>query len=208
MGSSTNQEIEGEDRVKRKGSGETLLVRLDSGLKPERQPESKLPATLAAGAAIALVGYGLVRGYRWLGENIETEAVGFVDGRQLTVKVVRIDGKPVERITAQAFKRLRRAARLDGVFLRVVSGFRTNDEQAYLYNCFKTCSCNDCNYAEAPGYSKHQNGRALDLNTREAGVLVWLRRYAPLFGFAETIDGEVWHWEYDPTRDLSLDVNG
>ena len=49
--------------------------------------------------------------------------------------------------------------------LKVVSGFRTMAEQTYFYNCHVNCNCNNCNLAAKPGYSNHQSGHALDLNT-------------------------------------------
>jgi hypothetical protein len=78
----------------------------------------------------------------------------------------------------------------------VVSGFRTQGEQQYLYGCSVHCDCNGCNLAARPGYSNHQSGYALDLNTEGGGVYTWLSRNAAHFGFARTVPSEDWHWEY------------
>ena len=43
--------------------------------------------------------------------------------------------------------------------------------QEYLYACYVNCNCNNCNLAAKPGFSNHQSGHALDLNTSAAGVL-------------------------------------
>ncbi len=121
---------------------------------------------------------------------------GYRQGARFAISVVRVDAKPVEVDTANAYIALQDAARRDGVNLRVVSGFRTNDEQDYLYGCYVDCNCNSCNLAAAPGYSNHQSGHALDLNTAESGVLTWLNRNGGRFGFSRTVPSETWHWEW------------
>ena len=87
-------------------------------------------------------------------------------------------------------------AQKDGVHLHIVSGFRTNAEQKYLYHCYTSCSCNGCNLAAKPGYSNHQSGHALDLNTSSPGVLHWLNNHAAHYGFKRTVSSESWHWEW------------
>ena len=95
---------------------------------------------------------------------------GYVRGNAFTIEVVTVDGKPVEVRTANAYMVMAQAAAADGVQLRIVSGFRTFAEQQYLYNCYINCNCNNCNLAAKPGYSNHQSGHALDLNTSAPGV--------------------------------------
>ncbi len=121
---------------------------------------------------------------------------GYSGGRAFSISVVTADGRPVERDTANAYAVMQEAAARQGVNLRVVSGFRTNSEQAYLYSCYTNCSCNSCNLAARPGYSNHQSGHALDLNTRDAGVYNWLANNASRFGFRRTVPSEPWHWEW------------
>ena len=123
---------------------------------------------------------------------------GYDRGRSFPIEVIEVDGKPVERDTANAFVNLRRAAARDGVSIHIVSGFRTYDEQHYLYyTCYRACRCNHCNLAAPPGYSNHNSGYALDLNTEGPGVLGWLNRNASRFGFRRTVPSEDWHWEYE-----------
>jgi hypothetical protein len=99
----------------------------------------------------------------------EHKDTGYVKGDAFEITVVTIDGKPVEVETANAFYQMAQAAAQAGVNIKVVSGFRTMAEQQYLYNCYINCSCNNCNLAAKPGYSNHQSGHALDLNTGGAG---------------------------------------
>lgn len=119
--------------------------------------------------------------------------IAYQGGRRIgSIDLVRIDGKPVARSTADAYERMRQAARRDGVRLRVVSGFRTQAEQEVLYRRYRQ---GRGNLAAKPGFSNHQNGKALDLNTRDSGVLRWLNRNASRFGFRRTVPSEPWHWE-------------
>ena len=127
-------------------------------------------------------------------------ATGYKSGSPFSIVVVTVDGKPVERDTANAYYFMAKAAAADGVTLAIVSGFRTMAQQQYLYNCYKTCSCNSCNLAATPGYSNHQSGAALDLNTSAGGVYSWLTAHAGSFGFHRTVPSEIWHWEYQGKR--------
>lgn len=45
----------------------------------------------------------------------------------------------------------------------IISGHRTYQKQAYLYNCYKTKKCNNGNLAAAPGRSNHEYAIAADL---------------------------------------------
>jgi hypothetical protein len=121
---------------------------------------------------------------------------GYENGRAFAITVVTVDGKPAERRTANAYALMQQAALRDGVRLSVVSGFRSMSEQRFLYACYVNCSCNNCNLAAQPGYSNHQSGEALDLNTAAPGVLGWLNRNGARFGFFRTVPSEDWHWEF------------
>lgn len=126
------------------------------------------------------------------------EVVAFHRGNQFTIRVVDIGGKPVEIETAKAYKRMAAAAAADGVNLQVVSGYRTNEKQEYLYGCYINKNCNSGNKAARPKYSEHQSGHALDLNShdRRSAQYRWLANNAHRFGFRETVAGEPWHWEW------------
>ncbi len=83
-----------------------------------------------------------------------------------------------------ARRRLRAAA--DGVRAR-------REQQRYLYHLY---SIGTGNLAAPPGYSNHQSGHALDLNTSASGVYAWLTNHAAAYRFARTVPSEAWHWEH------------
>ncbi len=125
---------------------------------------------------------------------------GYNAGNPYKLRVARVEGKLVEEHVARAYKRMEAAARKDGVELNIVSGFRTMAEQKVLYQRWLNGTGN---LAARPGFSNHQNGRALDLNVQTGGsdavgvgaVYKWLARNGSKFGFRR-IPAEAWHWEY------------
>jgi hypothetical protein len=123
------------------------------------------------------------------------KANGYRSGRRFTICITTVNGKRVEVNTARAYLRMRKKAAGKGIYLYVVSGFRTMAEQRYLYRCYKTGSCNGGNLAAPPGYSNHQSGHALDLNTSARGVYWFLSKYGSSYGFRRTVPSEAWHWE-------------
>ena len=118
------------------------------------------------------------------------------DGRKLgRLPFTEIDGYRVAIRTAASFDRMRKDAAQAGVRLGVESGFRTYQRQAELYEDYLNGVGNPAN---PPGWSNHQNGIALDLNTHDAGVFGWLTKNAGKYGFVRTVPSEIWHWEYRP----------
>lgn len=143
-------------------------------------------------------------GYTRNTEERATAQVRCPSPKQLSLCVALIDDEPIELATAEAFQRMREAARADHVFLRVTSGFRTMSEQRKLYSAYQQGRGNP---ADPPGCSQHQNGRALDLNRRTPvcpngscqsryhRVEDWLAVHAARFGFVAPHAHEPWHWE-------------
>lgn len=123
-------------------------------------------------------------------ERMDTYSGGSRTG---TVDVIRIGGKRVTKATGHAFLKWQKAAHAAGVDIGINSGFRTMDEQRYFYNCYTTGRCNNGNLAARPGYSNHQNGRALDISNSGSS---WMQNNAGRFGFRRTVSGEPWHFEY------------
>lgn len=143
-----------------------------------------------------VAGGGLATFFTWRWS--ERSAIGYVNGSPVAIRVVLIDGKPVEVETAQAFRLMRDAAGEAGAKVVVVSGFRTMKEQEYLYRCYQSGTCNNGNLAARPGFSNHQSGHALDLNARDQAVGAWLKAHANEFHFYNTVPSEPWHWEFKP----------
>jgi len=75
----------------------------------------------------------------------ESTDTGYTSGSPFPITVVTVDGKAIERETANAYYVMAQAADAQGVSIQVVSGFRTMAEQQYLYDCYVNCSCNGCN---------------------------------------------------------------
>lgn len=184
------------ERARLRAWGRQLARRFRSRPAPALfEPQVSTQGALVLAGVATLAGYGILGLVRRWREQRVTADVGYISGNPFEILVVTIDGKPVEVETARAFQAMREAAKNQGVKLQVVSGFRTMAEQRYLYRCYVDCDCNSCNFAVKPGYSNHQSGLALDLNTKLAGALAWLRARAGEFGFQETIASEPWHWE-------------
>lgn len=95
--------------------------------------------------------------------------------------------------TALAFWRMAAAARRAGVELQITSGFRSQQEQAALFDLYRR---GRGPLASRPGHSNHQSGHALDLETRSPRVRAWLKRHAEDYGFLRTVPSERWHFEY------------
>jgi hypothetical protein len=98
-------------------------------------------------------------------------------------------GKPMRPDVARAFDRMERAAGAEGVHLIVVSGFRSNAEQAVLFARHP-----DPKWVAPPGKSLHRLGTELDLGPSSA--YGWLAANAPRFGFVKRYAWEPWHFGY------------
>jgi hypothetical protein len=117
---------------------------------------------------------------------------GYSGGRPMSICVTEVDGKLVEYRTAEAYVRMKAAASRAGVYLQIVSGWRTMEKQRELYQLYLS---GRGNLAARPGYSNHQSGLALDLNTSAPGVMSWLNNNGSAYGFRRTVPSEIWHWE-------------
>jgi len=121
---------------------------------------------------------------------------GFRRGRAVDVALVDVGGAWLARDIAAKFLAMQAAARADGVELHVRSGFRTIEQQRWLYQAWRAGFGAK---AARPGHSNHQLGRAADIYLTE-DVYAWLTRNARRFGFRRTVASEPWHWEAKPTR--------
>lgn len=107
------------------------------------------------------------------------------------------NGRSLRRDAARAFERMSAAARQEGHWLWVISGYRTRREQRFLYERYRMGLGPR---AARPGTSNHQIGIALDVSVGGEGspIYRWLAANACRHGFRRTVPSEPWHWEYRP----------
>ncbi len=98
-------------------------------------------------------------------------------------------GKPMRPDVAMAFDRMAAAALADGIALIVVSGFRSDAEQAALF-----AANPDPRWVAPPGKSLHRLGTELDLGPNAA--YGWLASNARRFGFVQRYSWEPWHYGF------------
>jgi Transglycosylase SLT domain/D-alanyl-D-alanine carboxypeptidase/Putative Flp pilus-assembly TadE/G-like len=98
-------------------------------------------------------------------------------------------GEGMRPDVAAAFDRMAAAARRDGISLLITSGYRSDAEQAELFE-----QNPDPTWVAPPGKSLHRCATELDLGPPSA--YGWLARNAPRFGFVKRYSWEPWHFGY------------
>lgn len=134
--------------------------------------------------------------------NRKTLEAAYENGAELgRIVLDYVQGFPVEREMAKSLRAMIDAAANDGVALVVDSAFRTMAEQTKLYAEHVAGTRNDP--VARPGYSKHQNGRAVDIQVHRStssDEYRWLAANAAAYGFsnvgAHFSSPEFWHWEW------------
>ncbi len=123
--------------------------------------------------------------------------VGYVNGQPQRINVASVgNGKLMRTDAAAAFNRMKADAARAGITLTVVSGFRTMEQQRYLYQEYLA---GRGNLAARPGYSNHQGGRSADINMPGGyggATYRWLSAHASAYGFRNDVGGEPWHWTF------------
>jgi Transglycosylase SLT domain/D-alanyl-D-alanine carboxypeptidase/Putative Flp pilus-assembly TadE/G-like len=99
-------------------------------------------------------------------------------------------GEGMRPDVAVAFDRMAAAARAAGISLLVVSGFRSDAEQAALFAAHP-----DPTWVAPPGHSLHRCATELDLGPDAA--YGWLAANAGRFGFVQRYSWEAWHYGFD-----------
>jgi len=99
-------------------------------------------------------------------------------------------GEGMRPDVAAAFDRMAAAARAAGISLLVVSGFRSDAEQAALFAAHP-----DPQWVAPPGHSLHRCATELDLGPDAA--YSWLAGNASHFGFVQRYSWEPWHYGFD-----------
>jgi hypothetical protein len=100
------------------------------------------------------------------------------------------NGEGMRPDVAVAFDRMAAAARAAGIALIVVSGFRSDAEQAALFAAHP-----DPRWVAPPGHSLHRCATELDLGPSSA--YAWLAGNAGRFGFLQRYSWEAWHFGFD-----------
>jgi len=132
-----------------------------------------------------------------------SKALAYVNGSPAEIDLMPLAAPNqfffMRRAAADAFKRMLDHAARDGLVLRVTSAFRSMDEQGRLYALYKQ---GEGNLAARPGFSNHQSGIAVDIETGGFGsrIYQWLAVNAGAYGYVNTgasfSQKEPWHWEY------------
>jgi hypothetical protein len=117
-------------------------------------------------------------------------ATGMATGGGYGGPLVYRDGEGMRPDVATAYDQMVAAARADGVVLTVVSGFRSDAEQAELFAAHP-----DPTWVAPPGHSLHRCATELDLGPSSA--YAWLAAHASRFGFTQRYSWEAWHYGFD-----------
>ena len=156
-----------------------VAVRFAPGPLPER-------VTVTVSDPIGVPGGGLVSAPVTAEAELAAFAQPIGDGEYPGPYAYR-QGKPMRPDTALAFDRMAAAARRGGLALSVVSGYRSNAEQARLF-----AEHPDPKWVAPPGQSLHRLGTELDLGPPAA--YGWLAANGKQFGFVQRYSWEPWHY--------------
>jgi hypothetical protein len=116
-------------------------------------------------------------------------APAYASGGGYSGPLVYRQGEGMRPDVAAAFDRMAAAAARDGLQLIVNSAYRSDAEQARLYE-----QNPDPRMVAPPGTSLHRCATELDLGPPSA--YGWLEANAPRFGFLQRYPWERWHWGY------------
>ncbi len=121
------------------------------------------------------------------GATVSDGMAGMASGGGYSGPLVYRNGEGMRPDVAEGFDRMASAARADGVSLVVVSGFRSDAEQAELFAAHP-----DPTWVAPPGDSLHRCATELDLGPESA--YAWLAANATRFGFTQRYSWEAWHY--------------
>lgn len=131
------------------------------------------------------------------------------------------DGRILMRqAAARAFLDMKEAARSQGVYLVPISGFRTEEDQKYLFFEVKAqrgqVAMERAEVSAPPGYSEHHTGYAVDIgdanvpatdlspNFENTPAFQWMEENAAYYSFelsfpkgnSQGVSYEPWHWRF------------
>ena len=149
-------------------------------------------------------------------QNIE--GLTYIDGVLIANKTYNMpedyDPGDLLPVVNAAFVQMKEAAKEEGINLEIISGYRSYDvqNQLYFYYVGRSGGIEVADgFSARPGYSEHQTGMAMDLNScltsfGETKAGIWLRENCADYGFIlrypegkEEITGyiyEPWHFRY------------
>ncbi|WP_343327422.1 M15 family metallopeptidase [Geitlerinema sp. PCC 9228] len=134
------------------------------------------------------------------------------------------DGSVLLRAAAaEKFLQMQKAARADGVYLVPLSGFRSIEDQQYLFFEVKAqrgqVTTERAEVSAPPGYSEHHTGYAIDIGDADAPAtnvtqkfenttaFAWLQEHASKYQFelsfpkdSQQVSYEPWHWRFVGNR--------
>ncbi|WP_442957325.1 D-alanyl-D-alanine carboxypeptidase family protein [Phormidium sp. CCY1219] len=126
----------------------------------------------------------------------------------------------LRQTAAEAFLDMQAAARAEGIYLVPISGFRTVEDQQYLFFEIKAqrgqVASERAEVSAPPGYSEHHTGYAVDIgdanvpathvneNFENTAAFQWLEANAAYFSFElsfpkdnpQGVAYEPWHWRF------------
>lgn len=142
------------------------------------------------------------------------------------LKPITADGSIRLRIgAAEKFQQMQKAARAEGIILTPISGFRTVEEQKYLFFEVKAQrnqpTTKRAEVSAPPNYSEHHTGYAVDIGDGKAPstnlqesfektpAFRWLEQNANRYSFElsfprnnpQGINYEPWHWRFVGNQD-------
>lgn len=123
------------------------------------------------------------------------------------------NGQKLHQDAAKAFKQMQQAAKKDGITLTPISGYRSVQQQHYLFHeVAKQRGQNlkqRARISAPPGYSQHHTGLAVDINSLNQSfantkTFTWLQNNAHKYEFKlsfppnnhQGIAFEPWHWTW------------
>lgn len=138
-----------------------------------------------------------------------------------TLTALTADGRiKLKKPAAQKFLEMQRDARREGILLVPLSGFRSQEQQEYLFFGVKAqrgqVTTERAEVSAPPGYSEHHTGYAIDIGDGKAPethvettfgdteAFAWLEENAARYSFelsfpknnSQQISYEPWHWRY------------
>ncbi len=158
----------------------TVVATIDPERLPGGERLGERPPIRVVASAVA---EGSAPVSSWTGMPSQAEGGGY------SGPLVYRDGEGIRPDVAAAYDRMTVAARHAGLDLLVVSGFRSDAEQARLF-----AQHPDPRWVAPPGHSLHRCATELDLGPSPA--YGWLLAHASKFGFVRRYPWEPWHFGY------------